>query len=99
MPAHTTPYPAATIEVIPGRRRRQRRGRILLAALGLLALGAIALNIVPGLSLSTPAPAARHHAAARPRPVPPPPVRVTVGQRAYSCTVVPAPKPARRARP
>jgi hypothetical protein len=86
MPAHTVPYPAATIQVITGRRRHWR-ARLTLAALAALALLAIALNVVPGLGLSAPAPAARHHAAAA-RPVPPPPVHVTVGQRAYSCTVV-----------
>jgi hypothetical protein len=92
MPAHTTPYPAATIEVIPGRRRSTRRGRAVLAALGLLALIAVVLS-VPGLGPSMPAPAAVHHAAAR--PVPPPPVHVTVGKTVYACTVVP-PRPAKR---
>src|SRR5690242_13716657 len=48
MPAHTVPYPAATIQVITGRRRHWR-ARLTLAALAALALLAIALNVVPGL--------------------------------------------------
>jgi hypothetical protein len=83
MPA---PLPAE-VRIVPARRGTARPRRWLLVILGVLALVVLVAN-VPGLGLSMPAPAARHHAAARPRPVPPPPVRVTVGQRAYSCTVV-----------
>src|SRR5262249_56850968 len=87
LPEGSPPMPPATVEVIPGRPRRRWRARYTWAILAALALGALALNIVPGMGLSMPAPAARHHAAAR--PAPPPPVHVTVGQRAYACTVVP----------
>lgn len=79
----TAPMPAEV--TIRPRRRRQLRGRAVLGILGALGLVVLVAN-VPGLGLGMPAPAARHHAAAR--PAPPPPVHVTVGQRAYSCTVV-----------
>ena len=93
MPAHTVPYPAEVRITPTGHRRRQWRSRALLAVLGALAVGALVLNIVPGLRLSAPAPVAQHHAAARPKP---PPVHITVGKAVYACTVVPPRKPARR---
>jgi hypothetical protein len=93
MPA-TAPMPAE-VRIIP-RLGRQRRGRTALVILGAVAVLVLSIPGL-GIGLGGQAPAPRHHAAAR--PVPPPPVHVTVGQRAYSCTVVPAPRPARRARP
>ena len=77
MPA---PLPAE-VRIIP--RRGSTRRRVVPGILAALALAVLALNVVPGLSLSMPAPA--RHAAAR--PVPPPPVHVTVGRVTYSCTV------------
>jgi len=89
----TAPMPAE-VRIIP-RRGRQRRGRAVLVILGAVA---VLVANVPGLSFGLgQSPAPRHHAAAR--PAAPPPVHVTVGKATYSCTVVPAPRPARRARP
>jgi hypothetical protein len=90
MPA-TAPLPAE-VRIIPRRGSTQRRGRVALAILGAVA---VVVANVPGLSfgLGGQAPAPRHHAAAR--PAAPPPVHVTVGKATYSCTVVPAPRPAR----
>ena len=95
MPAHTAPYPAE-IMLVP-HRRRSWRGRFTLAVLGALALVAVAVNIAPGLSLSSPAQHVTHAAAAR--PAPPPAVKLTVGGRAYACTVAPAPRPKHAKRP
>ena len=75
MPA-TAPMPAE-VRIVP--RRRPSRGAAALAVLAVFAVVVLVLNVLPSG-------AAPRHAT---RPAPPPAVKVTVGQLAYSCTVIP----------
>jgi hypothetical protein len=76
MPAHTVPrHASAELRLVT----RPSRGGVVLAILAAFALAVLVLNVLPSG-------AAPRHA---PRPLRPPAVKVTVGQRAYACTVVP----------